>query len=93
MRLPFALGVRTKGSAAIGALGPRDPKPAQVIDHGLHKVRAATLRVQIFVPENQYSVMLNGTLGGNPEGARMANVQKTRGRGREATTIRTWLGI
>ena len=83
----FALRVGTKGTTAVWAFRPGDSQPAQVFDHRSHKLGPAALRIQVFVAKNQRSAALSAALSRNPEGARVSEVQKARGRWREASAI------
>ena len=83
----FALRVGTKGAAAVGTFRPGDSEPAQVFDHGLHKLGATALLIEVFVAENQRSAVLRASLGCNPERARVSEVEKTCGRWGDAPAI------
>ncbi len=72
---PLALRIGTHRPAAIRSFGPRDSQPAQILDHGLHELRAAALRIQIFIAKDQLPTMLRRTARRGPERARMAQVQ------------------
>jgi hypothetical protein len=83
----FALRIGTKGTTAVWTFRPGDSEPAQVLDHGLHKLGPAALRIQVFVAENQRSAVLRASLRCNPERARVSEVEKTCGRWGEASAI------
>lgn len=83
----FALRVGTKGTAAVGTFRPGNSEPAQVFDHGLHKLGPTALLIQVFVAENQRSAVLSAALGCNQEGTRVSEVEKTCGRWGEASAI------
>jgi hypothetical protein len=53
----------------------------------LHELGTATLRIQVFIAEDQQSNPLGATLGGDPERSRMTDMKKSCRRGRKATTI------
>lgn len=54
----LTLDVRSKWSAAVGAFCPGNPQPPQVFDHGPNKFRPTPLGIEIFVSENQDTVVL-----------------------------------
>jgi hypothetical protein len=48
----FALRVGREGTTAVGALGPGDAQPVQVVEHGADEFGLAALRVEVFVAED-----------------------------------------
>ena len=84
---PLALRVRAKRPSAVWPLGPRNPKPAQVLDHRFHKFRSAPLRIEVLIAEDQLSAAFLGPLCGNPKCPRMSQVQKPSRRRREPPAI------
>jgi hypothetical protein len=87
VRSAFALGVWAEWAATIRAFAPGDSQPAQVFDHGLHKLGTATLGIQVFVAEDELSALLSAALGCNPECAGVSEMEKTGGRWGEASAI------
>jgi hypothetical protein len=65
--LPFALGVRSVGSAPVRTFLPFEPKPAQVFEHGLNKFRFAPRPIQVFITQNEHTSMRTGPLLRGPE--------------------------
>ncbi len=63
-------------------LDPRSRKcPASAgLQHRLKEFRAAALRVEIFVAEDERPAMLDGALRGRPKRARMAEMEQAGGR-------------
>jgi len=49
----LALRVGAGLSATVRALLPLEAEPAQVLDHGGHKLRTAAGVVEVFIPQNQ----------------------------------------
>jgi hypothetical protein len=88
MRAPQALNVGTERAAAVGTFGPFDAEPVQIFDHALHELRAAALRIQVFVAENQLTMMLAGALRGGPERERVTEVEQTSGRWSKTATVK-----
>ena len=86
---PLALRIRGMRTAAIRAFVPGDTEPAQIFEHGIDELSAATLRIQVFVAQDQSSAMLSRPLRGNPECARVSEMQQAGWRGRKPATIRT----
>src|SRR5215469_6233484 len=84
---PAALRVRTVRTATVRPLAPGNPQPLEVFDHRLDKLRAAPLRIQIFVTQDQIPVALGGSRGSNPERARVSKMQQPGRRGRQPPTI------
>jgi len=82
----LALRIGCKRASAIRSLAPVDSEPLQVLQHGLHKLRPATLRIQILITKNQSAMVLGCSLGSRPECARMADMEKaSRGRSEPPT--------
>lgn len=88
MSAPLALRIRTIVSAAIRPLVPAKSEPLQVFNHRLRKFGARSLGIEIFVAQDQSAAELDGALGGDPKGARMAKVEKTGRRRGQTTAIR-----
>ncbi len=84
---PLALRVRTYQTAAIRTLVPLNSKPSQIFHHCVHKFRAAALRIQVFIAENQLTAILGGTLSGRPKRARVAKVKQPCRRRRKPPTV------
>jgi hypothetical protein len=76
MRPAFALRVGAVRAAAIGAFRPAKAEPAQVLQHGVSKFGAATLRIEIFVAQDQRACILLSSPGSNPKGACVADVEQ-----------------
>jgi hypothetical protein len=74
MRPALALRVWAMSATTIRPLAPMNSKPTQVFDHGASKFRTRTLRIQILIPQDQNSLILNRPLRRDPESARMTNV-------------------
>ena len=88
VRPALALGVGAEGATTIGAFSPANSEPMQVFQHSLDKFGARALGIKVLVAEDQSSMIFEGTLVGDPEGAGMAKVKQTGRRGREASAIR-----
>jgi len=86
-RWPFALRVGTEVAAAVRPFHPTKAEPLEVFDHRARKLGTRTLRIEVFVAQDQGSTALGGTLRGDPKGARMPDVQKPGGRRCEASAI------
>jgi hypothetical protein len=52
-----------------------DSQPTQILDHGADKFSPGALRIQILIPQNQSSVIVDCPLCPDPESPRMAKVQ------------------
>ena len=83
-----ALHIRSKRASAVEPFIPLDPEPAQIVDHGLHELGPATLRIQIFISQNELSATLFCPLRRDPERARVTDMQQAGGRRRKPSTIR-----
>jgi len=83
----FALRIWSEGATAVGTFRPGDSEPAQVFDHGLHKLGATALLIEVFVAEDQRAAVLRASLGCNPERASVSEMEKTCGRWGEASAI------
>jgi cytokinin riboside 5'-monophosphate phosphoribohydrolase len=79
-RPPLALGNHR--------LFPIKTEPVQVLDHRVDEVQTETHGIQIVVAQQQRPTGDARSLGRQPEGARMAEMQKARGRRREAAAVR-----
>jgi hypothetical protein len=64
--------------AAIRAFLPLKAEPAQVIEHGLHKLRTATDAIEILIAQDEDPLLLSRAFLGDPERARVAQMQITR---------------
>ena len=84
---PLALVVRGKSAAAIRAFAPRKAKPAQIFDHRVHKLHFEARGIKVFIAQNQLTAVCPGTFLRHPKGPRMAQMQISRGRGREPPAI------
>jgi hypothetical protein len=62
-------------------------KPAKVLEHGGNEFRFGTVAVEIFVTEDESSVVGLCALLRNPERAGVSDVQKTSGRRGEPTAV------
>ena len=60
----------------------------QILNHRLDKFGTAALRIEILIPQDQLPAMLSGTLRRSPKCARMAEMEETCGRRREAAAVR-----
>ena len=80
---PFALQIGRAGSAAVGALGPGEPEPAEVLNGGRGELGPTSWAVEVFDPEHDPG--LAGPLGGDGKRAGMPHMQQARGRWGEAT--------
>src|SRR5579863_203866 len=88
MPAPFALRIWSKRPAAIRSFGPLNSEPPQVLEHRFDEFEAATLRVQIFVAEDELAAALSSTLRRYPKSARMAKMKKPSRRRGESPAIR-----
>ena len=77
---PLALAIRRVRSAAIPAFLPMNAQPKQVFDHGRNKFRPRSLRIKIFVAQDQDSVTLSRSLRCDQEGPCMAEMKQSGGR-------------
>jgi hypothetical protein len=75
VRPALTLRVRAILSTTIGAFVPVDSQPAQIFDHGASKFRPRALPIQILIPQNQSSMILDRPLRRDPESPRMTDVQ------------------
>ena len=80
-RRPLALPIRPVRAAHVGAFGPREAQPAEVVERGGGKLLAAARAVEVFDPHHEAGGA--GTGGGPGEGLGVAHVEQARGRGRE----------
>jgi len=93
MSSPLALRIRADRPTAVRPLDPLNPKPAQILQHRLDKLRPAALRIQIFVAKDQLPAMFRRPPGRNPEGARMPEVQQPGRRRRKPPAVEFEMGI
>ena len=84
---PLGLVIRAIRAADIGPLVPIDPQPVQVFIPRRNQFGAAALRVEIFIPEDQFSLVLARTFKGRPESACVAEMKQAGGRWRDAASI------
>ena len=84
---PLTLRVRPDGPTAIRAFMPENPKPVKVLDHRGDELGSASLWIQILIAKNQYAAVLVRALGRDPEGSRMAEMEKARRRRSKASAI------
>lgn len=73
----LTLGVGTICAAPIRSLAPRNSEPLQIINHSLHKLGTTPLAIQVFIPQDQRSDAVGGSLCRNPKCSRVAEVQQT----------------
>ena len=83
----LALVVRSEGPAAVRSFLPIESEPSQILDHGVDICEPETHGVEVFIAQYQDSCIGMRALPGDPECARVADVQITRGRRREPATI------
>jgi len=67
---------------------PIETEPAQVFDHCRDEVWLAAVGIKIVVAEEQCATSGAGAFGGDPEGARMAEMQIASGRWGDAASVR-----
>src|SRR6202050_3341758 len=82
-----ALFVGRKRAADIRALLPADAEPTKILQHGFGEFRPRTLRIEIFVAQNQRPHRVTRSQVSLPEGARVTNVQKACGGRRDASAV------
>src|ERR1035437_1162266 len=87
VRPALTLRVRGTRAATFRPLTPANSQPAQVFGHGADNLRPRALRIQILIPQNQGSLILDRPLRRDPERPRMTNVQQPRRRRRQASAI------
>ena len=87
VRAALTLRVRAIGPATIRALAPTNAQPAQILNHGAGKFRPRPLPIQILIPQDQSSLVLDRPLRRDPEGPRMPNMQQPRRRRCQASAI------
>ena len=68
-------------------LGPREAEPAEVFEHGGDEIEAEADGVEIVVAQEQGAAGGAGAFGGDPECARVAEMEVAGGRGREAAEV------
>jgi hypothetical protein len=85
---PLTLRVRPVWSPEIRTLGPFDAQPAEILQHGTHELRSASLEIQILIPQDQSPTLLFRALGSDPKCARVAAMQESGGRWRQAATVK-----
>src|SRR5437016_1479141 len=83
----LTLRIRPEGAAAVRSLLPLETEPMEVFEHGSYIFRAAARAVQVLSAQYEYSLVFTGALLGSPEGAGVAEVEKTRGRRSEARAV------
>ena len=76
----FGLIVGSERAAAIRAFLPVETEPFEVFIHGRVKFRAATGDVEVFVAQDKDAVLSACALLGDPERARVAEMQIAGGR-------------
>jgi hypothetical protein len=84
---PLTLHIRPKRPAAIRPLTPRNPQPPQILDHRVNEFRATSLRIQIFITQNQLPTILSRASRRNPKRPRMPQMQQPSRRRRQPPTI------
>ena len=87
MGAPAALVVGRIGAADVGAFRPGEAEPAQVLEHRVDEIEAEADRVEVVIAQDERAAGLAGAFRGDPERARMAEVEVAGGRGREASAI------
>ena len=65
----------------------RPPAALVVLEHGIHEIQPEALGVEVVVAQDQRAAGGARPLRGDPEGARVAQVQEPGGRGREASAV------
>src|ERR1035438_7678402 len=88
MPSPLALRIRADRPTKVRPLYPLNPKPAQILQHRLDKLRPAALRIQILVAKDQPPDMFCRPPSRRPEGAGMPEVQQPGRRRRKATAVK-----
>lgn len=68
-------------------LGPGEAKPVEVLEHGGDEIEAEADGVEVVVAQEERAAGGAGALGGEPERARVAEVEMAGGRGSEAAAI------
>ena len=75
-------------AVALAELGvPGEAEPVEVFAHGGGELGAGALGVEVFVAEIERAVGGAGALVGDPEGARVAEMEQAGGRGGETTDV------
>jgi hypothetical protein len=81
-------------SASRNHMGRRSPdprstrgQPAQVFQHRLRELRPTTLRIQIFIAQDQLPAVNRRALSRNPKTAGVADVKQSGGRWRQPSAI------
>ena len=67
---------------------PVESQPAEVIEHCLHELRARAMRIQVFIAEHEFPGARARPHVSHPEGARVAKVQVSGRRRRQAAAVR-----
>ena len=93
MPSPLALRIRTNRPAAVRPLNPRNPQPPKIVDHRVHELIPAALRIQIFIAQDQLPAVLGGTPRRNPKSPRVPHMQQPGGRRREPPAIKLKIGF
>jgi len=84
---PAALLVRGVGSAHIGALGPPEAEPSEVLQHGPSEIQPIARCVQVVVAQDELSAGVACPARGDPERPRMPEVEEAGGGGRQAPAV------
>ena len=85
--ITLALALGAERPPAIGTLLPPKTEPPKVLGCGGDEVRLAARPVEVFVAQDQQTVVLLSPPLSGPEGSRMAQVEPARGRRREPAAI------
>ena len=75
------------GAPAVRPFLPVDAQPLQVFDHGVREFWATPLRVEIFVTQDENAITFASPLGCDQKRSCMTEVQISRGRRSESTSI------
>ena len=76
------------GALRDDGFAPREAEPAEVGEHGGDEIEAEAEGVEVVVAEEEVTAGGAGAFGGEPEGARVAEVEVAGGRGGKAAEIR-----
>ena len=72
---------------AVRSLLPVDSQPLQVFDHGLGKLTATPMRIEVFVTENENSIVFASPPRSNEKRSCVTEMQISRGGRSESASI------
>lgn len=79
--------VGAEGAADVGSFLPLDAEPTEIFDLGELEFRSDTGRIEVVVAKDEGALGRAGALGGDPEGAGVAEVEVAGGGWGDATAV------